>query len=101
MVGFMAVVQVVFHMFWVLVNKNRGVVGEHTLEINDEGLLEKTPFNESLHRWTGFHKIQASRKYLFVFVTDNIVHYVPFRAFASPEEASGFRAELERRANAA
>ena len=95
----MVVVQVLFHTFWVFVNKNRGVIGEHTLEIRDDGLLEKTAVNESLHRWAGFHKIQASRSYLFVFVTDNIVHYVPLRSFVSADAAKEFRDELQRRAN--
>jgi hypothetical protein len=92
------VTQILFHTLWVFVNKNRGVVGEHTIEIQDDGLLEKTAVNQSLHRWAGFHKIQASRSYLFVFVTDNIVHYIPLRSFASAEAAKDFREELQRRA---
>jgi hypothetical protein len=92
--------QIVFHAFWLFANKNRGVVGEHEFVIRDDGLVEKTPFNESLHRWAGFHKVTASRNYLFVFVTDNIVHYIPFRIFASKEDADSFQAELQRRANA-
>ncbi len=95
----MVVVQVLFHTFWVFVNKNRGVIGEHTLEIRDDGLLERTAVNESLNRWAGFHKIQASRRYLFIFATDNLVHYVPFRSFGSSQAAREFRDELQRRAN--
>ena len=93
--------QIAFQAFWLFANKNRGVVGEHEFEIRDDGLVEKTPFNESLHRWSGFHKIAASRNYLFVFVTDNIVHYIPFRVFASEEDANSFRAELQKRSNTA
>jgi hypothetical protein len=95
----MAAVQFLFHTFWVFVNKNRGVIGEHTLEIRDDGLLERTAVNESLNRWEGFHKIQASRRCLFIFATDNLVHYLPFRSFGSSEAAREFRDELERRAN--
>jgi hypothetical protein len=95
------VVQVVFHTIWLLANKNRGVVGEHEFEIRDDGLFEKTPYNESMYRWGGFHKTAASRKYIFVFVTDNNVHYIPFRVFASKEHADSFRAEIQRRANVA
>jgi hypothetical protein len=95
----MALLQVLFHIFWVFVNKNRGVVGEHTLEIREDGLLERTTVNESLNRWGGFHKIQTSRRYLFIFATDNLVHYVPFHSFGSAEAARDFRDELQRRAN--
>lgn len=94
----MAVVQILFNVFWVFVNQNLGVVGEHTIEIREDGLLERTAVNESLHRWAGFHKIQASRSYLFVFATDNLVHYIPLRSFASAESAAEFRNELQRRA---
>jgi hypothetical protein len=92
---------VAFHAFWVLANKNRGVVGDHEIEIRDDGLIERTPVNESLHRWTGFHKIGASRHCIYVFVTDNIVHYIPVRAFASQAEADSFRMEIQRRAHVA
>lgn len=95
------VFQILFQAVWVCANKNRGVIGDHELIIRAEGLVERTPFNDSLHRWAGFHKVAASRNYLFVFVTDNIVHYIPFRVFATNEDAMSFRAELQRRANAA
>jgi hypothetical protein len=98
---FNVALQIVFQVFWLFANKNRGVVGEHEFEIRDDGLVEKSPFNESLHRWAGFRKIGASRNYLYVFVTDNIVHYIPHAAFASKEEADNFRAELQRRAKVA
>src|ERR1051325_4422950 len=53
MVCFMAAVQVVFQAVWLFLNKNRGVLGDHELEIRDDGLLERTSVNESLHRWAG------------------------------------------------
>ncbi len=99
MVVFMIVFQIVFHAIWLLINQSRGVVGEHVYEIRDDGLLEKTPVNESLYRWSGFHKIGASGSYLFVYVTDNNVHYIPWRIFATKEEGERFEAELRRRAN--
>jgi len=38
-------------------NKNRGVLGEHTFEIREEGLREITNDNDSLHRWSGLHRL--------------------------------------------
>lgn len=101
MVCFMAVAQFAFQTLWVFISNNRGVLGEHELEIRDEGLVERTAYNESLHRWTGFQKIGMSRKYLFVFVTDNNVEYVPLRIFASDADAKKFREELQKRADVA
>jgi hypothetical protein len=34
----------------VMLKKYRGLIGEHELEIRDEGLLERTDVNESLHQ---------------------------------------------------
>jgi len=97
MVCLMAIGQVLFHTFWVFVNQNRGVIGEHTIEIREEGLLERTAINESLHRWAGFHKVQESRRYLFIYATDNLVHFVPLRFFGTSEAAREFRDELRRK----
>jgi hypothetical protein len=98
---FMAVLQVVFQVFWTFLNKNRGVLGVHELEIRNEGLAERTDVNESMHRWSGFHKISRTRRFLFIFVTDNIVHYVPVRCFPSNEDAKRFQDEIQRRWRAA
>lgn len=90
---------VAFNVLWLFITPNRGVVGEHDFEIREDAFWEKSPFNESLHRWSGFYKVARSRNFLFVFVTDNIVHYIPVNAFASKEEADAFQAELQKRAN--
>jgi len=93
----MSMFQVAFQFVWMVVNKNRGVLGEHEIEIRDEGLVERTDVNESTHRWSGFHKIKRTSKFLFIFVTDNIVHYVPMRCFSSNEDARRFQEEIEKR----
>jgi hypothetical protein len=101
MFAVMALFQIVVQFLWMLFNKNRGVLGAHELEIRDEGLLEKTDVNESLHRWSGFGKIGRTRRHLFIFVGGNIVHYVPFRCFPSKEDAKRFEDEVRRRSRIA
>jgi hypothetical protein len=78
----------------VMSKKHRGVVGEHELIIQEDGLLERSTFNESLHRWAGFDRIVTSGQYLYIFVTDQNVHVVPRRSFGSVGEFEVFRAEL-------
>jgi len=80
-----------------MLNKDRGVLGEHEIEVRDEGLVERTDVNESTHRWSGFYKIKRTSKFIFIFVTDNIVHYVPMRCFPSNEDANRFQDEIEKR----
>jgi hypothetical protein len=85
----------------VLLRKYRGFLGEHELEIQADGLVERTAVNESLHRWAGFHKIVTTNRYLYIYVTDTSVHIVPRRSFASEDELRAFRGELERQINGA
>jgi len=81
--------------------KYRGFLGEHELEVRDEGLVERTDVNESLHRWSGFHKIVKTTRYLYIYVTDNNVHIVPRRCFASEQEQRAFLDEIQRHISAA
>ena len=80
-----------------LPKKHQGVLGQHELEMRDEGLIERTEFNESLHRWTGFHRVVSSGGYLYIYVTDRNVHVVPKRSFPSEGAVMLFRTDLERR----
>lgn len=80
---------------FILLRKNRGVLGEHTLEVSSFGLVERTEYNETMHRWTGFHKTVRTRNYLYLWVTDSIMHVVPIRSFPSEEAAQYFQSEIE------
>jgi hypothetical protein len=93
----MVVFNVLIHLAWVFVNKNRGVTGMHEYEIQEHGLLERTEFNQSLYSWAGFHKIFSTRGFFFVYVTDNNVHYFPWSAFPSVQQAQQFLAEIRSR----
>lgn len=85
----------------VIFKKFRGFLGGHELEIRDDGLVERTSVNESLHRWSGFHKVARTSRYLYIYVTDHNVHIVPRRCFASEQEQQAFQDELERHIKAA
>ena len=71
------------------------------MEIRDEGLLERTDVNESLNRWAGFHKIVTTSQYLYIYVTDNNVHIVPKRCFASERALKEFQGEMQKHTNVA
>jgi hypothetical protein len=97
----MVVLNVILQWILLFLQKNRGVVGDHEFEIRDDGLVERTAFNESLHKWSGFHKVAGTSKYLVIYVTENNLHYIPLHAFATPQHAANFRAELIRHWHAA
>lgn len=79
----------------VMFKKFRGSLCDHELEIKDEGLVERTDVNETLHRWSGFHKIVRTGRYLYIYVTDNNVRIVPRRYFSSEQQERAFRETLE------
>jgi hypothetical protein len=95
--GFVGGATMLMMLLMVMGKKYRGLIGSHELQIHDDGLVERSDFNESLHRWTGFHKVISTKRYLYIYVTDNIVHIVPRRFFSSEQEERTFRDELERR----
>jgi hypothetical protein len=67
-------------------SKDKGMFGEHTLEITDEGLLESTEVNKLLHRWLSSFRIRETRRYVLIFVNEGICHIVPLTS--SPLEGS-------------
>lgn len=60
-------------------NKGRGVVGEHELEITETGLVERTDFNESLHKWKGLGEIRETAQLHMIRVSEGggAFHLVP------------------------
>jgi len=80
----------------ILFRKYRGVLGRHTLQITDEGLIERTDVNEAIHKWAGVHKIVSGPKYLYIYVTELNAHMVPKRYFTS-HGIEGFEGELRTR----
>ena len=80
--------------------KQRGVICEHVLEITDEGLVERTEMNRTLHTWSSICRIMNIFGYLFVYVGDQNSHQIPRRCIP-PEQMAVFEGELRARAEAA
>jgi hypothetical protein len=57
--------------------KAKGVIGEHTLEVTNEGLLQTTDYHTLLHRWSECHRIKQSLGFLWIYVSDSGAHVVP------------------------
>ncbi len=79
----------------VLLWKNSGLVGKHTLIIKREGLFESTDFNETLHKWTYSYKIRETSGYLYIYLTQHQFYHVPKRCFTSSEHIKSFIQELK------
>lgn len=95
-VGFIAFFQAVVSLANAFIPKHRGLVGRHVLEITEQGLVERTDFNETLHRWPSVCRILHLWGYLYIYVSDTNSHQIPKRCFSAAELGS-FEAELRQR----
>lgn len=91
----MSILTLLFLSIMILIQRHRGVLGEHTLEVTPSGLMERTEFNETLHRWQGLHRVIRTRHYLYLWVTDSMLHSVPMRSFESEEAVRAFQLAIE------
>lgn len=73
-----------------LVENEDGILGEHTIEINKDLLLEDTKNNSSSWNWNGIKSIEANEDYIFIFINNLLGHVIPKRAFESQEECGKF-----------
>jgi hypothetical protein len=95
--GFLAAVQCILALANAFLLKQRGVVGRHALEITEQGLIERTDCNETLHRWPSICRILSLGGYLYIYVSDNNSHQVPKRCF-SPQEIDSLLVDLRQHA---
>ncbi|RYD34276.1 MAG: YcxB family protein, partial [Verrucomicrobiaceae bacterium] len=45
-----------------------GILCEHTVTIDPEGLAEVTPVNESRHYWRGVHRVDSTSEHIFIYI---------------------------------
>jgi hypothetical protein len=76
---------------------DKGVLGEHTLEITDEGLVESTEVNTTLHKWNSMFRIRRTGSYILIFVAEGVGHIVPLKQLPNDGSVEEFIVELESR----
>lgn len=67
-----------------------GILGEHTITIDPEGLTESTSVNEGRHSWRGVHRVDSTSEHILIYIQPTMAHVIPRRAFAAPEQADLF-----------
>ena len=96
-----SIAMIVFALAMAFMRPLRGIVGAHCIELRDDGILESTDINQSLHRWSGIRRIRRTGAYLQIYVTDFMYHSIPISAFQSPHDADAFLNKIRRRTQAA
>lgn len=69
---------------------NKTFLTEHTITIDESGLVEENGFSRGEYRWDGILKFVKTRRHLFVYVAQHSAHAIPRRAFASESEWQQF-----------
>jgi hypothetical protein len=64
--------------------ENPGLIGEHSLTLSPEGLLEETVYNSHFTRWNGIRDLQETKAHLFFFISALSAHVVPKDQFDDP-----------------
>ena len=94
--GFLTLSMGAMGLAYAYIPKHVGVLGRHVLEITDQGLMERTDTNETLHRWPGVRRIVSLWGTLYVYVSETNSHMIPKKRFA-PEEINNFETNLRQR----
>lgn len=68
--GLTAVGLMVVSALGLFIGRGKGVIGEHELIITDDGIIEKTEYNESLHKWKGLGALKETAGYYFLRVSE-------------------------------
>lgn len=70
--------------------KKSGILGEHTIIIDEKGIDETSVIGDVSYIWTSISSIEQNKDYIFIFVSNLSGHIIPKRYFASEEEANEF-----------
>jgi hypothetical protein len=79
------------------VRNGKGVLGEHTLEITEEGLVESTDVNRTLANWNSAFQIRRTGSYAFIYVSVGNAHVVPLKTLPLEGSVEEFLDELQSR----
>jgi hypothetical protein len=70
--------------------KQKGLLCEHTVTLAEEAIIETTSVDENRKLWNGVFMVVRDEEYIYIFLTPQMAHIVPVRAFASADLADSF-----------
>ena len=79
--------------------QNRGIIGEHELGIDADGLVEKTPYGEVRQGWDAIRNVVSYNDRTYIFISDANAYIIPKNATVQGDY-DAFVAELQRIRNA-
>lgn len=82
-----------------LLRRDKGVLGPHSLELTDEGLVESTEVNRSLFKWGSSFRVRETARYVYIYISETNFHLVPRSSLAPPGALDHFLLQLRAKLN--
>lgn len=70
--------------------KNQSVVGSHDLSVSEAGIIDKSEQSEARTPFEEVQDIVEDKRHIFIYVSSNSAHIIPYRIFADEGQKSGF-----------
>lgn len=82
--------QMMFNVLYMYSSKNKSLLTDHIVEVQEDAFYDETRFNRSFHYWPGIAKIVKRPGFVAVYINELAAHVIPRRAFSSAEQANTF-----------
>lgn len=69
---------------------SKGLLGEHTMVIDAEGVSERSAVGESKIAWSGIERIEDDGKSIYLYIGPVQAYVIPKRAFRTREDEEAF-----------
>jgi hypothetical protein len=92
--------QFVFNIVYLYSRRNKALLTNHIVEIQDDAFYEETRYNKSFHYWPGIVRVVSRPGFAAIYITAQSAHIVPARAFANVEQRVRFVTLIQERIRA-
>ena len=86
--------QLVVNLFVLYSAKNRTLLTDHEVEIQQDCFYEENPFSRSFHKWAGIVKVADRPGFVVVYINVHAAHIIPNRAFESKSQRGDFLRQI-------
>lgn len=83
-------IQFIFNALYLYSKKNYSFLTKHKIEIQDDALFEETKYNRSYFFWNKNMKVFKRPGFVAIYVSQNMAHIIPRRAFRTKEQMQTF-----------
>ena len=99
--GFPIVYLILFGLVMLFVSPHWDVLGEHSVEVRDDGLFVTSRAGESSHSWSGIRSVIQTENWVIIRARGYRIHVVPARAFRARAVFENIAVDIRARVAAA